>query len=284
MIHGALAAAVTPLRAGGEALDEEAVAPYVDFLAEGGLDGVFALGTTGEGLLLTVAERKRAAELFLTAARGRLAVAVHCGAQTTADAVELAAHAAERGADAVAVVAPPYYAFDDDALLAHFAAAAEACSPTSFFLYEFEARSGYAIPLPVVERLRERAGNLAGLKVSDKPFERLAPYLLEGLAVFAGSEPLVPQALEHGAAGAVSGLAAAFPESVAQLVRDPKPATAAAVAQLREHVERFPVNAALKAVLAWRGVPVGPDVRAPLRALTQAERDELESALTPALA
>ncbi|MDQ3866014.1 MAG: dihydrodipicolinate synthase family protein, partial [Actinomycetota bacterium] len=79
MVRGALAAAVTPLRDGGERLDEDAVAPYVRFLAAGGMDGVFALGTTGEGILLRPDERRRAAETFLEAAEGRLPVVVHCG-------------------------------------------------------------------------------------------------------------------------------------------------------------------------------------------------------------
>ena len=56
-----LAASVTPLRDGGAALDEDAIAPMVDFLAAGGVDGLFALGTTGEGVLLSLEERMRAA-------------------------------------------------------------------------------------------------------------------------------------------------------------------------------------------------------------------------------
>src|SRR5207248_874910 len=60
MLRGALAAAVTPLRDEGAALDEEAFRPYVDFLAAAGLDGILALGTTGEGILLSAAERRRA--------------------------------------------------------------------------------------------------------------------------------------------------------------------------------------------------------------------------------
>ena len=94
MLKGALAAAVTPLRDGGEALDEEAFAPYLGYLADGGLDGILALGTTGEGILLSEDERKRAAELFVSAAGDGFDVAVHCGAQTTAQTVALAVHAA----------------------------------------------------------------------------------------------------------------------------------------------------------------------------------------------
>jgi len=171
VIYGALAAAVTPLRDGGTRLDEDAFGPVADFLAAGGLDGILALGTTGEGILLTVDERRRAAELYLEACRGRLEVAVHCGAQTTAETVTLAEHAASAGASAVAVIPPPYFPLSEESLFEHFRAAAEACAPVPFFLYEFEARSGYAIPQRVIERLRQAAPNLAGLKVSDTPFE-----------------------------------------------------------------------------------------------------------------
>ena len=275
MLRGALAAAVTPLRDGGERLDDRAFPALADFFADNGLDGIFALGTTGEGLLLSVEERRLAATLFLEASAGRLAVVVHCGAQTTGDSVRLAEHAAGAGADEVAAVAPPYYPFDEQELTRHFAAVAAACAPTPFFLYEIAARSGYAIPLTVVERLREGVSNLAGLKVSDTPFDRVEPYLVEGLDVFVGSEPLAAKALSRGAAGVVSGLATAFPEVVASLVAEPTDEAAERVATLRDSLQRFPFIAALKAVLGRRGVPVGPEVRAPLRTLTEAELGEL---------
>src|SRR5438270_148515 len=124
MLRGALAAALTPLR-DDDTLDEDAFAPYADFLAAGGLDGVLALGTTGESLLFSVSERRRVAELYVEAARGKLQVAINAGAQSTADTVALAAHAAEAGADAVAVIAPPYFPLDDESVFGHLSAAAE---------------------------------------------------------------------------------------------------------------------------------------------------------------
>jgi dihydrodipicolinate synthase/N-acetylneuraminate lyase len=276
MLRGALAASVTPLRDGGNTLDEKAFGPVVDFLAAGGLDGLLAMGTNGEGILLSVDERRRAAELFLEVSAGRLQVAVHCGAQTTADTVALAAHAAERGAAAVAVMGPPYFPLDDRALLAHFTAAAAACAPLPFYVYEFARTSGYAVPLEVIDRLREAASNLAGLKVSDHPWDKFEPYLIEGLDVFVGPESLIAQGLAAGAVGAVSALASAFPELVVAAVRG----QAADVGGLRELIERFPRHAALKHVLVRRGVPINEDVRGPLRALTGAERNGLDAELT----
>jgi dihydrodipicolinate synthase/N-acetylneuraminate lyase len=260
-----LAASVTPLRDGGAVLDEDAIAPMVAFLAEGGVDGLFALGTTGEGVLLSLDERRRTAAAFREACRGTLIV--HCGAQSTADTVALAGHAASIGADGVAVIPPPYYAFGPDAVLAHLAAAAGACDPVPFYPYAFTARSGYRLEPSVVERLRDRVPNLAGIKVSEAPFDRVAPYLDLGLPVFVGSEPLIPQGLAAGAAGSVSGLAAAFPEIVAAVVHAPDEAGAARLRELRDAIERHPFQAALKAALAARGVPISPDVRAPLDGL-----------------
>ena len=145
MLRGALAAALTPLRDAGEALDEDGVAPYVDFLAGG--RGRRAAGARNDRRGLPAAARAAppAAQLFVEASAGRLQVAVHCGAQSTWDTVELAAHAADIGADAVAVMAPPYFPLDDAELFTHFAAAAPRAAPTPFYVYEFAARSGYPV-------------------------------------------------------------------------------------------------------------------------------------------
>ena len=277
MLRGALAASVTPLRDGGAALDDDAFAPLVDFFVEAGLDGILALGTAGEGILLSRDERLRAAGLFLGAAGGRLQVAVQCGAQTTAETVDLAAHAAEAGADAVVVIGPPYFPLDEQAQYAHFLAAATACAPLPFYVYEFAATTGYAVAPAVLERLRGAAPNLAGLKVSDTPWDRFERYLLPGLDVFAGPEALIHEALSAGAVGAVSALASALPREVAAVVRDPTAAGADRLRELRTFVERFPRQAALKRLLGRQGVPVREDVRAPLRSLTDAERAELDT-------
>jgi dihydrodipicolinate synthase/N-acetylneuraminate lyase len=261
-----LAAAATPLKDGGAVLDEDAFAPLVDFLQDGGLDGILAMGTTGEGILLSVEERKRVAELFVA---GPLDVIVHAGAQTTAATVALAEYAASLDAAGVAVIAPPYFRLDEKALLAHFAAAARACAPVPFYVYEFEAVSGYAFPPELLPRLAELAPNLVGMKVSDTPYESFARYLGAGLDVFVGPEAFIARGLEEGAVGSVSALATAFPQLVAAV--DPR------LAEIRAALEVFPRHAALKRILGRRGVPIREDVRAPLRPLTDDERRELDA-------
>jgi dihydrodipicolinate synthase/N-acetylneuraminate lyase len=274
-LRGAIAASVTPMRDGGRTVDIEAIAGLTSFLAEGGVDGVLTCGTTGEGVLLDVAERRAVTEAFVAAAPDGFAVAVHAGAQTSRDTIALAAHAQDTGAAAVAVIAPPYFPLDDHELIHHMVSAANAADPLPFYLYEFVSRSGYAIAPAVVTRVGEEAPNVVGMKVSDTPFSAVGPYLDLGLDVFIGSEPLVLDGLAAGAVGGVSGLAAAFPEVTAALVHDRSQAAHDHVCRLRERLAGIPFHAALKHVLVDRDVLVSTDVRAPLRNLTDEERERV---------
>lgn len=272
-LQGAIAASVTPMREGGRAVDIAAIAGLMGFLAGGGVDGVLVCGTTGEGVLLGVGERRDVTEAFVASAPQGFAVAVHAGAQTSADTIAIASHARDAGADAVAVIAPPYYALDDDELTRHLVSAADAADPLPFYVYEFAARSGYSIAPPVVDRVRAQSPNLVGMKVSDSPFSAIEPYLGLGLDLFVGLEPLTLEGLAAGAIGSVSGLAAAFPEIIAALVHDRSEVAHDQVSRLRDGLQGIPFQAALKQVLVARDVLMTPDVRPPLRTLTDAERD-----------
>lgn len=280
-------AAVTPLSPDGGHPDVGAIRPYAAFLESHGADGAFVCGTTGEGVLLALDERRAVADAFRQAVSG--ALVVHAGAQTTADTVALARHAAEIGADAVAVIPPPYFPLDADALTAHFVAAARAAAPLPFYCYAFAPRSGYPLPVEVIRRIAASVDNLAGLKVSESPIERVEPYLELGLPVLIGNEPLLPAGIARGAIGTVSGLASAFPDVVrAALDAADEPAGARLLA-LRTAMEASgQLIAAAKHVLGMRGVPVTSGMRAPLRSLTPSEVAQLESAvadfLSPAIA
>ena len=268
---------MTPLRPGGDSLDETGIAAVTEYLVAARLDGILAFGTNGEGVLFSVSERQQGLRLFVEVAAGRLAVAAHCGAQTTADTVALAADAGEAGATAVAVIGPPYFPLDEPSQFAHFTAAAAACAPLPFYVYEFARTSGYSVALDVLRRLQDRAPNFVGLKVSDSPWEVFEPYLSLGLDVFVGPEVLIHQGIEAGAVGAVSALASVFPQDVAAVVAAPTAAGAAALGRLRGALERFPRQAAMKRVLRARGVAIGPDVRPPLRDLTEGETAEFDA-------
>ena len=159
------------------------------------------------------------------------------------------------------MIGPPYFQLDDAALLAHFSAAARACAPLPFYVYEFERASGYAVPPAVLERLGEEAPNLAGLKVSDTPCEGFARYLVDGLDVFVGPEAFIAQGLEEGARRSRLGARDRLPGARRRAV-DPRLRRDAG----RAASSAIPRHAALKHVLRRRGVPIREDVRAPLAA------------------
>jgi dihydrodipicolinate synthase/N-acetylneuraminate lyase len=215
-------------------------------------------------------------EAFVAAAGGRVPVAVHAGAQTTADSVALAEHAASIGAAAVAVIGPPYFPLDAEGQYRHLKAVATACAPTPFYVYELAAAAGYPFDTDMLRRLKADQENVTGMKVSDAPWERFEPYLIEGYEILVGPEALIHRGMEAGAVGAVSALAAAFPDRVAAVVNHPDEAGAAGLRDLRASIEALQRHAALKRVIARRGVSIQPDVRAPLRDLDEAELEALD--------
>ncbi len=270
-LHGVFAAALTPLTDGGERLDLPAVAGLIDFYCEAGIDGIFVGGTTGESLMLDVTEREQLAQAVITAAAGRLKVAVNVGSQTTALTVRLAAAAARAGADAVGVAPPPFFAFDDSSLLAHFRAAADAASPLPFYLYEIRQRTGYSIPVPVVREFAELEPRFVGMKVSDPTWEELETYLETGLDIMVGAEALAKRGIAAGGVGVVSGLAGALPRHVVAAL-DPASGASISLGDLRAGLEQFPLHASGKLALIGQGVQLETCVRAPLRELTEDER------------
>ena len=259
-----LAASITPLRDDGARVDEDAIGPLWEFQRANGVDGVFCCGTTGEGLLLSASERLCVTQRFREACDGP--VISNVGSQSTALTCELAARVSELGVDGVAAVPPPYYPLGATELVEYMVAAARACQPVPFYLYVFTTRSGYPFPPAAVERIRDRVPNLAGLKVSEPSIEAVAPYIATGLDVVVGSEALIPEAMSRGAIGAASGMASAFPGLIADVVHGRVEDGEAAMSKLRQSLDaRGGMIPALKAELGRRGLPVRPDVRAPLR-------------------
>jgi dihydrodipicolinate synthase/N-acetylneuraminate lyase len=274
-LKGTVPAAITPLTHGAERVDEGSIPQYVDFLIEHGASGVLAMGTTGEGILLDPAERRTVMERYVEAARGRIPIAVHAGAQTTAQSIALAEHAASIGAAAIAVIGPPYFKLDAEGQFRHLRAVAQACHPTPFYVYELADAAGYPFDPAMLLRLRDEQDNVVGMKVSDAPWERFERYLLDGYDILVGPEALIHRGMEAGAVGAVSALASAFPDRVDAVVQNPTEEGAAGLRDLRAQIETTQRHAALKRILARRGVPVQPHVRAPLRDLDAAEQEAL---------
>ncbi|MDI7276054.1 MAG: dihydrodipicolinate synthase family protein [Anaerolineae bacterium] len=219
-VRGVIPAIFTPFTEGGRSLDEGGLRAHVQWLIEQGVHGLMPCGTTGEGLLLSTAERKRVLEVVLASASGRVPVIAHVGAVTTRETVELARHAGECGADALSVITPPFYHLTDAALMAHYCRVAEAVPATPVFLYNIPQNTGNSLSLAAAEAIVSRCPNVIGIKDSAGDLSHLLAFVaLRGgsFQVVCGTDSLILQALEGGACGCVSGNANVFPDVVVGL-------------------------------------------------------------------
>jgi N-acetylneuraminate lyase len=135
-MKGAYSALFTPYTKDNR-INIEMIGRLVEWQLAGGLKGFFVCGSTGEGLLLTLDERKQVLEAVLAANRGRGKVIAHVGAVRTEDSVALARHAADAGADWVSSVPPVYFAQTFEGTLYHYRQIAEA-TDLPFMVYAFQ--------------------------------------------------------------------------------------------------------------------------------------------------
>src|SRR3954470_3570031 len=158
MYRGSLPALVTPFR--DEAFDEGAYRTFVEWQIAEGSHGLVPAGTTGESATLTQAEHRRAIEICVGAAGGRIPVIAGCGSNDTAHAIELTRMAKAAGADAALHVPPYYNRPNQDGIYAHLAAIAEAVD-IPIVLYNVPARTVTDIAVETMARLAKIANIVA---------------------------------------------------------------------------------------------------------------------------
>lgn len=278
---GALTAIVTPFDSEG-AFNWTALDSFLGFQRDAGIDGVVVSGTNGEGVSLSVTERKALLEAVL-ARRGRFSVVAGVGAASITDAVELARHAGEAGADA-SLALPPFFFKTPSAngLAAYFRALLDV-STIPVYLYHIPQFSAIAISDEVIDLLRGHT-KLAGLKDSAGNWERTSALIKEsGLGVFPGADDLMARSLKAGAPGCISGAANAFPDLVVAVHRAIAAGSDAAAEQQRLDAAKkilliFPLIASSKSVLVRRGVE-RMWVRPPLVDLTAEQEADLVNKL-----
>ena len=210
MINGVVVPSLTPMS--GQSVNLERLGTLVEFLIAKEISAVFVNGTTGEGSLLNLQERRDCADVAIKTAKGRIPVVVQIGAANTRDSLELAVHAADAGADAVACITPSFYAYSDKELTAFYQEIARAIAPLDLYLYNIPARTGNSISAQVAEQLAEES-NIVGIKDSSGSMAQILDYLaIPDFTVLPGADLLATQALLAGAKGIVAGPAGIFPE------------------------------------------------------------------------
>ncbi|HVX79997.1 MAG: 4-hydroxy-tetrahydrodipicolinate synthase [Devosia sp.] len=161
MLRGSITALITPFANG--ALDEKAFSALVDWQIAEGTHGLVPVGTTGESPTVTHEEHRRVIEICVKTANKRVPVIAGAGANSTAEAVELARFAEAVGADAVLSVVPYYNKPTQEGMFRHFSAVAEATA-LPILLYSVPGRTVVDLTIDTIARLREAHDNIVGVK------------------------------------------------------------------------------------------------------------------------
>jgi len=179
----------TPFRADGS-LNPDAIAKQASYCKEVGAQVVYVNGTTGEGLSLSVSERKRVAEEWAKHGRPGLTVVMHVGAESLLDSRELAAHAESVGCDGIAAVAPSYFRAATVTALVDFMSEVAAAAPkTPFYYYHFPGMTNVHIKpsqFMVAARDSGKFPTLRGAKFTDIDTEDFGLCVDQGFEMWTG--------------------------------------------------------------------------------------------------
>jgi 4-hydroxy-tetrahydrodipicolinate synthase len=209
LFQGIFCPMLTPLHR-DETVDEASLRRLIDFLIDGGVHGIWVMGTTGEFPLLLETERARAVALTVEHVAGRVPVIANVGDSSTALALRHARHAVEAGADAIACTPPHYYLHSMDEVVTHYRALKEAFPERPLFIYNIPQTVKVRMTLEAT-LLLAREGTASGIKDSQNDlqwFRALAAAIHEErresqFRLFLGTRTLIDVGVVAGAHGAI---------------------------------------------------------------------------------
>ncbi len=291
---GLIAASFTPFKEDGR-LDLDTIPSLVESALQEKLSALFVCGSTGEFASMTTRERMTVAEAFLKAAAGRIPVIVHVGSSALEESVLLARHAEEKGAVAVASLAPFYFKIGSDAamLTAAMGVIAKSVPQMPFYYYHLPFATGATVSMAdFLSKAEKEIPNLAGVKFTHEDlmdYRQSVEYAGERMQIFFGRDEILLAALPLGAQAAVGSTfnyaAWIYHRVIAAFEKgDMKEAVRwqGVSQQLVELLRRFGPGAQ-KGLMKLSGVDAGFS-RLPLPDLGPAEMKQLEAAAKPIFA
>ncbi|MEC7438745.1 MAG: 4-hydroxy-tetrahydrodipicolinate synthase [Pseudomonadota bacterium] len=214
---GSYTALITPFSNGR--VDEDAFRKLVEFQIESGTHGLVPVGTTGESPTLSHDEHDRVIELCIEQAAGRVPVIAGAGSNATAEAVRLARHAADAGADGVLIVSPYYNKPTQEGLYRHFTSVAEAVD-VAVIVYDIPGRSIVRVDDANLVRMNAAFPNISGIKDATSEVgrpPRILNALGNGFSQLSGEDATTLPYLAGGGHGAISVTSNIAPKALADM-------------------------------------------------------------------
>ncbi len=196
-----------------DGIDKENVKKLVNWYVDKGVKGLYVCGSTGEGCLLNVEERKAMAEAACEAGKGKVVIIIHVGATATRDSVELAKHAEKCGADATSAVPNIFYNHSEAAIENHWNEIVKSTS-LPFFIYNIPQLTGYTLSDRLLHKLSQNP-QVVGVKNSSEISFQIMSYKAlggEDFIVFNGPDEQYLAGRVMGADGGIGGTYGPMPE------------------------------------------------------------------------
>ncbi|MGI5174168.1 dihydrodipicolinate synthase family protein [Treponema sp. OMZ 840] len=221
-IKGIIPPILTPIDE-NEKIDEFKLRKQVDFIIEGGVEGILAFGSNGEFYAIEEEEQYKGLKIIVDQTKKRVPVYFGIGAISTKKCIKLAQNAFSLGACAVSILQPMFLRPNENELLNHFSAIAQAIDGKHMLLYNNPGRIGYSLTADLVVKLVEKHENIVGIKDSSGDMtltsELIRRTINTSFKVLGGKDTLIYGTLVHGGHGAVATMANIFPELVCNIYR-----------------------------------------------------------------
>jgi len=217
---GTFVALATPFANDGS-VDEEALKKLVNYVIEGGVEGVVPCGTTGEKSTLTIEEHKRVIERVIEYTAGRALVIAGTGSNDTRHAAEMARFARKAGADAGLSVVPYYNKPTQEGLVRHYLTIAER-SDLPLVVYNIPSRTGTKMTAETLLRLAEKCPLVQAVKDATKDLDFAAEVIRnrpQGFRVLSGDDSGALALIAMGGDGVISVIANETPKQFSEMVR-----------------------------------------------------------------
>ena len=210
VFKGIATAMVTPMTSTG--VDYDALARFIDFQLEEGINALVAVGTTGESATLTPEERKEVIRFTINRVAGRVPVIAGTGTNNTEHVLDFTKSACDSGADAVLVVTPYYNKATQGGLFKHFSMVADA-SAVPVIMYNVPSRTGCNLAADTVAKLAEHP-NIAAVKEASGNMSQvvdIAAKCGDKLAIYSGDDGLTVPMMSMGGLGCISVMSNVIP-------------------------------------------------------------------------
>lgn len=264
-------------------VDESRVRKLARYYAATGVKGLYVGGSSGEGMLQNVDERKKVVEAVMEEVGGRLKVIVHVGANATRDSVELSRHAERLGVDAISAVPSIYYRLSETAVQTHWQHMIDSTA-LPFIIYNIPQTTGFHLSFALLEKMASQ-DKVIGVKMSGESTFELQQFKDiggDGFLVFNGPDEQFLAGRIMGADGGIGGTYGVMPELFVALnelfiqgrLQEAQRLQTAVNRLIRKLLQYPSLYGACKFILSLRGVETGQP-RLPLLPVGVEHRDSL---------